>query len=112
MTTNPLIMMFNKPTNWTLNDWGNSNARRIMSNCPTENIDFEWITSSKMTTEEKTLHPEYTTTGGYLKKIKCKLNRQKWWDELSDDDKTEVMSLPNFDADVFYECTGIQVKKE
>ena len=39
-------------------------------------------------------------------------NRQIWWDKLSDNNKNEVMSLPNFDPDVFYECTGIQVKKE
>ena len=112
MTTTPTIMMFNKPTDWTLYDWLSSSAMRIMLNCPAEDIDFKWIYSSKMTAEERAQHPEHTTTGGYLKKIECKSNRQEWWNKLSENDKTEVMSLPNFDADVFYKCTGIVVEKE
>lgn len=57
-------------------------------------------------------HPEYETTGGYLKIVKHKADRQTWWDGLSADDKQTVISLPNFDTDVFYECTGIRVKAE
>lgn len=36
-------------------------------------------------------------------------SRQAGWDKLSKEDKATVMSLPNFDADIFYECTGIRV---
>jgi len=36
-------------------------------------------------------------------------DKQKWWDGLSEDDKNAVKSLPNFDADKFYICTGIKV---
>jgi hypothetical protein len=62
-----------------------------------------------MTDEEKAEHPEYETTGGYLKVVEREGNRQRWWDRLTDSDKKEVMSLPNFDADIFFECTGIKV---
>lgn len=60
--------------------------------------------------EEKSNHPEYTTIGGYLKiNAVTKEDKQKWWDNLSDEDKQAVYDLPNFDADRFEECTGIKV---
>lgn len=37
-------------------------------------------------------------------------NGQSHWDNLSEENKTIVMSLPNFDADIFEECTGIRVE--
>ena len=45
-------------------------------------------------------------------RYESKNDKQIWWNELSENDKTEVMNLPNFAADVFYECTGIIVEKE
>lgn len=38
-------------------------------------------------------------------------NGQSHWDKLSKEDKATVMSLPNFDADIFEECTGIRVEQ-
>lgn len=38
--------------------------------------------------------------------------KQAWanlWDDCLDSDKIAIQSLPNFDADVFYEITGIRV---
>jgi len=35
-------------------------------------------------------------------------DKQKWWDSLPDGYKETVMLLPNFDADKFYQCTGIR----
>jgi hypothetical protein len=104
------IMMFNKPSNLTMEDWQNSLACRIMHNCPTKYTDTNWIMAVDMTDKEKVEHPEYKTTGGYLKVVKYEADRQKWWDELSDSDKHEVMSLPNFNASIFYECTAIKVE--
>ena len=112
MTVKPVIMLFNKPTKWTIDDWWNSYARDIMLDCPTEYTDTTWVYSSDMTDEEKKSHPEYTTTGGYLKEVKHEADRQKWWDDLSDRRKQIVMSLPNFDTDIFFECTGIRVEAE
>jgi hypothetical protein len=83
-------------------------ANRIMSLCPAthSNFVYEW----SMSDEEKENHPEYKTLGGYTKIITVtEEDRQKWWDDLSDSDKQAVMSLPNFDADKFYQCTGIRV---
>lgn len=37
-------------------------------------------------------------------------SRQTRWDKLSKEDKAIITSLPNFDADIFEECTGIRVE--
>lgn len=34
---------------------------------------------------------------------------QIWWDGLSDGERDIIRAIPNFDADVFYECTGIKI---
>lgn len=39
-------------------------------------------------------------------------DRQKWWDELPDEDKQSVLDLPNFDAGIFQQITGIEVNKK
>ena len=105
-------MMFNKTTSWTIEDWRNSKAKNVMQYCPIEYTDTVWVSSGRMTDDEKTSHPDHKTMGGYLKIVNHKPDRQAWWDMLSEECKAEVMSLPNFDADVFYECTGIRVEQE
>lgn len=38
---------------------------------------------------------------------------QEWWDDfLCDHEKETVMSLPNFDADIFMQITNIDVRKK
>ena len=102
------IRLFNKKSKWTYHDWINSEARSVMSNCPyTKTI---WIYSSGMTDSEKEKYPTWECTGGYLKTIYVtKKDKQKWWDELDDTEREAVMSLPNFDKEIFKEITGIEV---
>lgn len=104
------IRLFNKKSKWTYHDWINSEARSVMSNCPyTKTI---WIYSSGMTDSEKEKYPTWECTGGYLKTIYVtKKDKQKWWDELDDTEREAVMSLPNFDKEIFKEITGIEVKE-
>ena len=55
-------------------------------------------------------NPSWECTGGYLKTIEATdRDKQAWWDNLSDRDKESVMSLPNFDKDIFKEVTRIEV---
>ena len=61
-----------------------------------------------MSEEEKKLHPEHETTGGYLKTADFKTACQLMWDKLDNEDKQAVMNIPNFDANVFEEITGIR----
>jgi hypothetical protein len=36
-------------------------------------------------------------------------SRQNWWNALSEDDQSAIRELPNFDAGIFREITGIDV---
>lgn len=71
-----------------------------------------WIYENDMSKEEKEKNPSYKTTGGYLKFKNAKEQAQEWWDRLPDRKKEAVMTLPNFDADIFKKITGIEVRKE
>ncbi len=104
----PTIKMFDKESDWTIGDWAKSQARLIMCACPYTYSDF--IQKFDMSPEEIAEHPECETIGGYIKVFEAtNEDRQKWWNELNEDDKAEVMSLPNFDKDKFKACTGIEV---
>lgn len=100
------LRFFDKETDITFLEWRRSNAFRLLNN-----IDFrptDWISSHEMTDEEKAKHPEYKTTGGYLKirdNTDCCV---EWWSGLSDDDRNIIRSIPNFDAEKFYYITGIK----
>lgn len=109
-TASPKIYMFNKPTDWTFEQWFNCRARRLLNEidgCP-----LEYVYLSDMTDEEKATHPEAETTGGYLKERTTADNARKWWAGLSADDRNVILSLPNFDAEIFKEITGIDVSKD
>ncbi len=62
-----------------------------------------------MTEEEKREYPTHETTGGYLKVLDESDCGQIWWDSLPDKDKDVIKAIPNFDAGIFEECTGIKV---
>lgn len=106
---NNYIPMFDKISSMTYEDWLNSRARSVLNKKPS--LTVEWIGKSEMTDEEKNENPTYRTTGGYLKVYDKSETSQLWWDGLSETDKESVMTLPNFDADKFYKCTGIKVEK-
>ena len=61
----PELKMFDKESDWTIEDWDRSDARFVMNTCPCTYSDF--IDESDMTEEEKENHPEYKTIGGYIK---------------------------------------------
>ena len=109
-TASPKIYMFNKPTDWTFEQWFDCRARLLLNqidDCP-----LEYVYLSDMTDEEKATHPEAETTGGYLKERTTADNARKWWAGLSADDRNVILSLPNFDAAIFKEITGIDVSKD
>ena len=104
---NPTIKMFDEESSWTIEDCIRSKAYKILRGCPYTHSNF--VYTGQMTDEEKKEHPEYETIGGYVKVIVAtEDNKQKWWDNLSEEDKQECYKLPNFDADKFAECLGIK----
>lgn len=101
------IMLFNKPSDITYREWIDSDARDLLNQIPKDVV--EWIDEEDMTDEEKTAYPTYETIGGYLKVLDESECGQLWWNELSDCNKQIIKSIPNFDPDIFYKCTGIKV---
>ena len=105
----PKIKIFDKESEWTIQDWTNSNAYRVMSKCPPHSYS-EYIMKSEMSDKEKNDHPEYRTIGGYTKTfIFTDEDRQMWWNDLPENEKQAIYDLPNFNAEKFKECTGIHV---
>ena len=108
-TEPPKIYMFNKPSNWTFQSWFDSRARYLLNQidgCP-----LEYVYLSDMTDEEKAAHPEAETTGGYLKERTTADNARKWWAGLDAADRNEILSLPNFNAEIFKKITGIDINQ-
>ena len=107
MTEEQKIMLFNKPSDWTYNDWFSSDARHLLDQMPRDVV--EWIPLEYMTEEEKVAYPTYKITGGYLKELGESKCVQSWWDELPESDRQIIKDLPNFDAGIFGLCTGIKI---
>ena len=107
-TEQKTIDIFDKPSNWTLQDWFDSDVRSIL------NWNFEqtvWIYEENMSDEEKEQYPEYKITGGYLKVFEFKEACKNMWNSLTDNEKHRVITkLPNFDANKFEQITGIKVE--
>ena len=101
------IMLFNKPSDMTYREWIDSDARYLLNQIPKDVV--EWIYEEDMTDEEKAAHPTYETTGGYLKVLDESECGQLWWGSLSDRRKEIIKAIPNFDAEIFFQCTGVRV---
>lgn len=109
-TEESTIMLFNKPSKWTYRDWLNSDARYLLMDIPKDVV--EWVYENYMTEEEKKAHPSYKTTGGYLKVLDESECAQIWWNDLSETDRNKIKSIPNFDIEIFEQCTGIKIESE
>ena len=109
-TNSPKVRMFNHETEFDFNDESIDRFNEILFDCPQSYKYSDFISKNKMSEEEIMEHPECETIGGYIKTIIVEADKQKWWDEdVSNDDKEFIKSLPYFDADIFYECVGVRV---
>ncbi len=102
------IRFFDKESDMTFKQWRNSKAYQLL-----RRIQFEpnqWIWSDDMTDEEKAAHPEYETTGGYLKIYDNTDCFKEWWKRLTEREKQVIKNIPNFDAEKFFMITGIRVE--
>ena len=106
-TVEPKIHLFNKPFEWTYRDWLNSDARYLLNQIPGDVLEYIWF--ENMTDEEKEVHPEAETTGGYLKELDNSECAVIWWRSLDQRKKNVIMAIPNFDKAIFKEITGIDV---
>ena len=104
-TTEPTIRLFDHQTDITFSDFWQSRAYSLLCHIPSDCLT--WKYSEYMTDDEKAAHPEHETTGGFLYLEKS--DRQAWWESLSDESKAAITSMPYFDAEKFFICTGIKV---
>lgn len=107
------IYMFNKPTKFIrLRDVYNLRGVRAFTvACKFAQSKAIWVREEDMSEDEKAVHPEYKHTGGYRKDIDVMEVYRKAWEIMSEFDRETVKALPNFDAEVFKEITGIDVNK-
>jgi len=102
-TDEPTVRMFNKDTN----------LKRSDIDMPYIYLKTtEWIPEEKMTTKQKKNDPDFHIKGGTLIKRNYKEAWQLFWNETDQKTKDKFLKLPNFDAEIFEEITGINVNKE
>lgn len=110
-TIEQTIYLFDQPSDWTLTQWRESEAHMILFKLMTSPV--KWVGCENMSDKEKQEHPEYSTAGGYLKTLsqeeRFAQNVQRW-KALSDDDKAVILAIPNFDAEIFKQITGIDAR--
>ena len=88
----------------TLREFRNSKYNEAL--CSVLFILTEWI---EYTEEEMKEDENKRLIGGYLKEYSYKEACANWWSELTEENREIIMSIPNFDADKFYEITGIKI---
>ncbi len=96
------IRMFNKPTNLKWEEIDHPNFYEFYLT--------KWISESEMTDEEKKNDPNFFVRQGYLKTFTWEEAWTNYWRDSDEDEKQKVLNLPNFDAKVFKDITGIDVE--
>jgi len=71
---------------------------------------WQWISFNDMSEQEKIDHPKAFITDGYLKTFTYKEAWANSYAKASKEDIKLLKALPNFDADVFEEITGIKIE--
>ncbi len=101
------IRFFDKESDMTFRQWRNSEAYSILCRIPFE--PTRWICASDMTDDEKTAHPDYKITEGYLRTNDTDRVFLIWWEALTENEKEIIKSIPNFNPEKFKLITGIEV---
>ena len=63
-----------------------------------------------MTDQEKKADPQFYVRGGYLKEFTWEEAWANYWRNCDEEEKQRVLNLPNFDAAIFREITGIDIQ--
>jgi len=101
-TTEPTVRCFNKETDLK---WGEIKHPNFY-----EFYLTKWIPKNDMTDKEKKNNPNSFVRGGYLKKFTYKEAWSNYWRDTDEEDRQRVLNLPNFDAQIFKDITGIDTK--
>lgn len=105
-TDTSTVRLFNKDSGWAFLGTKHRKFRHIITKY--QKPLSEWISECDMSQEEKDKYPTYKTTGVYLKVNKDRCNTIN----ISEEDREFLLNVPNFDAKIFKECTGIDIDNE
>ena len=73
----------------------------------------QWVSHDTATDEEKIEHKkEMETSGGYLKSLEYKEAFRIAWDKATKEEHKKLLSLPNWDNEIFKEISGIDAEAE
>lgn len=72
----------------------------------------EWVYEQDMADKEKQDYPKYKTTGGYLRVYDHQEAFQRSYNNATREEQLKILTCPNFNADKFYEISGIRVEEE
>ncbi len=106
---------FNIDTPDNIRVFGKEINNDVWENCAKPNFLYfsltEWIYESLMSAQDKIDNPTFHTTGGYLKEYGYQEAFKKSFEDAHQEDRDKLHNLPNFDADMFLEISGIDVRK-
>ena len=100
-TTQGKIRCFNKETDKTYDEINHPNFYEFELN--------KWISEEDMTEEEKKNDPKFYVRQGYLKTFTYEEAWANFWRDTDEDNRQKILDLPNFDAEIFKEITGIDI---
>ena len=98
------IRMFNKPTNKKWDEIDHPNFDKFYLN--------KWISEDEMTDEEKVADKMFYVRQGYLKTFSWEEAWKNFWRDTDEENRQKFLALPNFDAKIFKDITGIDVQKD
>lgn len=103
-TNSPKLRLFNKETDFTMEEFIKTEWYAVLTSG-----EFNLTKWRAYTDEEKAQDERKRLIGGELITIPYKEACANWWASLSEKDKAIIKTIPNFDANIFAEITGIDV---
>jgi hypothetical protein len=103
-TNEPKMRMFNKDTDITYSEF--AKGKMVY---PDLKVCY-WVYYKDLPKDEQTT--DIKNMNGKLKTISYKDAWKEYWTRADEEDKEWFKSLPNFDANIFEEITGIKVDEE
>ena len=103
-TNSSKINLFNKETDFTMEEFMKTKWYQALTSG-----EFNLTEWRPYTDKEKACDERKKIIGGELVTIPYKAACANYWNSLSVEDKAIIKTMPNFDANIFYEITGIDV---
>jgi hypothetical protein len=101
------ISIFDKQSNMSFNEVYECEWYKYLTNLSFTLNTF--VFESQMSDEEKKLNPHYVTLGGYMKTLSYKESWAIALNGITEQEKELLRSIPNWNAEKFFEITGVKI---